>query len=331
LVFVALVLRVSIAVAERGSVVLSSGADPVGAEVRNRTEDELRVAGFGVLIHDGEGDPQQLAETEGALAVVTVMRVDVAAQSPFWVITVVDRVTGKTTERRVAETPEAPPDASRIAILAVELLYASLLEIEAATPARGPVEPPPAVTREVRRRLTEPERAPRWAFRGGAAIAATPGGLPPPGGLTIGGSGWSPAGVGVDLAGFVGLTPITVEQGQMASARLAFATVRGNVVGVLWPTRVFSLSGGVGGGVLVARARGSAAAPLEGAGDVTAVALAGAVGSGSWRFKRRLRLRLDLTANAAFPELDVRFAGETTATAGRPWFEAATTVEYALR
>lgn len=317
---------------EQGLVVLDLGGADARVEIRSRTEDELRVAGFSVRV--AEREAQELAEESGAIAVVSVRELPSPSGELNWVITVIDRVTGKTTERHVAADPAAPDaaaEAPRLALLAVELLYASLLELEATPPTRGPITPTPAVTREVRRRLTEPSLAPRWAVRGGAGVAVSPGGLGTTPLATVGASLFLGDGFGLDLQGLGTLAPAVVHDGSTTSARIAFGLARVASVATLWPRRRVSISAGLGVGALLVRARGEARAPLEAARDQTVVGLGTAAAAGTWRLQRRLRLRLDLAASLTFPAIDVEFAETSVASAGRPLLESLGSVEWAWR
>jgi hypothetical protein len=118
------------------------------AEAPTRIVAELEAAGFEVEVVDGDPalDPrEQLARIEsrtapGATPVATIMLASAGTSADIWVA---DRVTAKTTVRRIdiAQTAQA---ASILAVRTVELLRASLLETRTADPVSEPRTAPAA-------------------------------------------------------------------------------------------------------------------------------------------------------------------------------------------
>ncbi|MFT3766777.1 MAG: hypothetical protein QM820_14870 [Minicystis sp.] len=146
-----------------------------------RLGNELAAAGFEVVLVDAgpEGDARAQVEEGGAAArpFATVAIVDTArgATADVWVA---DHVTGKTVVRQmhVATGAAFAADVSKIlAIRAVELLRASLLEVSVASP--GSVTLPPDVARWIAD-ITPPAQTATAQARATAA-PATPGNAPP--------------------------------------------------------------------------------------------------------------------------------------------------------
>jgi hypothetical protein len=124
---------------------------PVGQKALTRLRAELIAAGFEVTEIERQGDDvREAAEAEAGEGVfATVAIVPRSGSADIWVA---DRVTGKTTVRRIEARPGAGRDvASILAVRAVELLQASLLEA---------MEPPPREEPQVAASSTEPRSAP---------------------------------------------------------------------------------------------------------------------------------------------------------------------------
>jgi len=161
-------------------VILVRPANPkaVTAEALVRMHGELVSAGFDVQITastpgaDPRASLEQTASGNNVDAVVALLG-DVSPGSvEVWVI---DRVTGKSVVRRIPNQPESNRAAEILAIRAIELLRASLLEIAMAGSGELVVvaKPPPvAVTRFVDRAL-DSRRDSRWAIEvGGSGVAS---------------------------------------------------------------------------------------------------------------------------------------------------------------
>ena len=128
-------------------------------EAEQRTRAELEAAGFAVELATlvPGTDIIGLAKTHGAFAAIKVSRpID---ESTGITVHVVDRVTGKSTTRTLdakkdGQTPE------RVAIRAVELLYASLLELQTAAPFEGEVRATPLIEAAASQQLMAPSDDP---------------------------------------------------------------------------------------------------------------------------------------------------------------------------
>jgi len=128
------------------------------------------------------------ARTE-AVAAITVDQPESDATGDIWVT---ERVTGKTLLRHLRAEPGSEDGPAVFALRAVELLHASLLELNEPHPPRGTVPaepvlrawvaPKPQSTAEV---VSTAPRAPTVSVTMGASVFASPGGLPPGLGPTL--------------------------------------------------------------------------------------------------------------------------------------------------
>jgi hypothetical protein len=157
LAFLAIVASAMTALAERARVALALPSDPdeVQAEVATRVRAELETAQFDVVVVplDPGGDPRQGVEVAALepkpIATLAIIRLQNRPAVDVWVS---DRVTGKTLVKRldVGRRPDAQLSSS-LAIHAVELLRASLLEVRTEAARReGPrAEEPSPIPAEV--------------------------------------------------------------------------------------------------------------------------------------------------------------------------------------
>ncbi|MGC4068029.1 MAG: hypothetical protein QM784_25950 [Polyangiaceae bacterium] len=101
---------------------------------------EMEALGLTVIVGDDVAEGASALETEArrrdAIAAVRVLD----TRSGTVEMTIIDRATGKTVQRRlVIATPSDPAAAELIAVRTVELLRASLMELHSSHPARGDV------------------------------------------------------------------------------------------------------------------------------------------------------------------------------------------------
>src|SRR6185436_5238594 len=85
---------------------------------------------------------------------------------------------------------------------------------------------------------------------------------------------------------------------------------------------------GVGGGIIVAWARGDAGGAYAAATDLTTVGVASAVAGVTARVSRSLRIRIALGAGIAIPKLSLALAGDPTATVGHPLVDGIVGLEW---
>lgn len=167
------------------------------------------------LTQEPDFDTMQRLAREGHFA--AVLYVD--RQRAQVHVTVLDRMTGKMSTRRLDASQElAPRD---VAVRAVELLRASLLELtaEAAPPPEREVEAPPELARTLAPR-------PRWGLALGGSVTGAPGGLTPSVALRLAWWAMPHRIVGFTVAGMAPVLPARVdaEEGE-AEVRIGWITV----------------------------------------------------------------------------------------------------------
>jgi hypothetical protein len=302
-------------------VLLRGGAGASGDEALNRLRAELAAAGFTVEVaspapgEDPRSAVERAAREAGAFAAVMASPSSAGTAADIWVT---DRVTGKTSVRRVeVRGATAPAD---LAVRAVDLLQASLLEATAAappSPQRAPPKPPPDVARWV-----DPPRPPRPFFAGlvleaAAGLLHSTGGIGPAVCPSLRLSfGWRDTfGLRLGFAGPAASAPLesplgsaTVRQ-ELASLD-AFYALDGR-----WPFIPFV---SVGAGVYHLFATGAPKPPYIGASaDIWAAAASVGLG-GAYRLTERVALAVDARGLLIAPRPVVTLAGEPLGSAGRP-------------
>jgi hypothetical protein len=173
----------------RVALVRPTAPDPTIAEALNRIRGELVAEGFDVVLTDAStstddvlsADPQTVS---GAGSVATIA-LSVDEGTHVAQLRVIDRLTNKVVIRRapVGES-EAPHAAEVLAVRAVELLRASLLEllVESEKPAAKGPKPAPAEVRHASRwaaRALPGESELAWGVELGVGGLADFGGVPP--------------------------------------------------------------------------------------------------------------------------------------------------------
>jgi hypothetical protein len=233
---------------------------------------------------------------------------------------VIDRVTGKSVVRRIPSQPESNRAAEILAIRAIELLRASLLEVAMAGGREPPIvlKPPPAeVTRFVDRALDSRKHS-RWA-------------------VEVGGSGvGSFDGVGPALLPMVRLDLALGSYGLMRATAAGLGT-RSHVEGLSGSAEVAQQFGLIEAGVrLRPRQRlqpffslGAGARYTSAEGRALLWSSRGQT-AGQWSFvadvgtgirlslHSRFEIALEVHAQLAQPYPAIRFLGSSVATAGRP-------------
>lgn len=227
---------------------------------------------------------------------------------------VADRMTGKAVLRHVhfgADSSDAP---AIFALRAVELLHASLLELEESHPSRGEVRPPP----EIRRWVAPPP--PREALlsremHAGVQIVGGPGGVPVSLSPTLG-FAWRPVASwagGLELWG----PAISHVDGDEGSARIdqeaTFAFVRFEPLG----RSEFGPYVRAGIGAFRFGVTGQAVAPYTSQSNQSWSAL-GTAGIGLRIGSHTVEMITGLDTYWLSSRPDIEFAGRTVASAGRP-------------
>jgi hypothetical protein len=295
---------------ERRLVIL---VDPGAPTLARRLREEVEALGLevrSVPVVEPDVSLDERARSSGAVAAIRIAPSGKDAVE----MTIVDRATGKTVQRRLAiATPSDPASAELIATRTVELLRASLMELAATHPARGDVVVPAEVTESV---VRETQGSGEFSFGLGPALvfgAGAPALL----------SGWvslsirtsSGFGITAEWLPSLGGTELSVAEG---SVKLSASEYR---LGAFYETPAFGpgFSGRVlAGGLLLHLAlEGETQAPYVGAQDDL-------VAGGAWlgaelRFAVTRYFGVLVRGDAAVtaPLLVVRSAGREVATAGR--------------
>lgn len=183
-----LVLVVTISLAETASastVILLRPANPRGiaSEALVRVHGELISAGYDIEFATADEDVasslQRFAAGPGVDAVVAILGDDAPEEIEVWIV---DKRTGRPVVKR---TPYQPGDEERpvevLAIRAIELLRASLLESDmaAAAPTPAPPLPSPVVVTRFVDRTVEAGHDARWGVEVGASLVTSTDGLGP--------------------------------------------------------------------------------------------------------------------------------------------------------
>ncbi|HKP60003.1 MAG TPA: hypothetical protein VJV78_24935 [Polyangiales bacterium] len=158
----------------RVAVVRSESDDRLLRDAGTRLRAELLGAGFEVIeVNSAPGDPradvESAADGGNSFATIALARAGSGAFADIWIS---DHVTGKTLVRRL-EVGEESNAATVLAIRALELLRASLLELATPRPAAEPVvRAPRDVLEWIEPVLPEPALDPRGPF-GGTALGVS--------------------------------------------------------------------------------------------------------------------------------------------------------------
>ena len=265
-------------------------------------------------------DPAVLAARADELDVAALIALTPEADTvSIWVV---DRVTGKTLQRTIDVPPREDPDRARVvALRTIELLRASLRELESGPPPEAEVDPPPPA-----RQLLRPAR-PRASIQLGPAIAGAPGGLGPSVHIAAG-ARWMVhprVGLGVDSL-IPTIAPKVV--GEAGFARVTIAIVdAGARVGLRRPSATVVPEVGAAVGLAVLRMDGAARAPARGVTDHVVTSSLRASAGVAVSLRPRVRARLDGGLGMLLPRPAVVFVDETVARWGRPYGTGALSLE----
>ena len=198
--------------AEEGDQRLVILVDPGVPTLARRLREEVEALGLEVRSVPAAEPDVPLEERARASGAVAAIRIAPSGKDAVE-MTIVDRATGKTVQRRLAiTTPSDPASAELIATRTVELLRASLMELASAHPPRGAVSVPPEVTESV---VREPG-TPIHSLGFGPGVSFGTGGPPYASGwvtLTLrGGSGF---GVGAAWVAPIGGPALEVPEGSV--------------------------------------------------------------------------------------------------------------------
>ena len=308
-----------------------------GDRVAVRIRAELRALRFEVV--DAEPAPgpparaplAEVARERGAVAAVRL--VPSSAGVEVWIV---DRITGKTVLREVlTEEPGSAAGSATVALRVVELLRASLMELDAPGPPRGEVTLP----EEVRGLLAPSRRSPATppppgrpivSIEVGPTLLVSPGGLGPEGAVQVAAHLAPESRVAASLFAMVPLVPASAS-GPEGSATLRFGIFGGGArVRLAAPGARWAPVAGAGVSALWMSYDGKPGAGWVGAsGDAFTVAPWLRVGLGV-AVAPRLRLRADLLGGVAVRRPAIQFGERVAARWGAPFFAPSIGIELAL-
>lgn len=306
--------------ADEARVVLVAESDQDALAARLAAE--IRSIGFEPVVVRPAGQDREALEAAArrseAFAAARVLRTTEGVE--VWVV---DRVTGKTTIRRVAAGGRA--EEAIVAMRTVELLRGSLLEIRMPHTA-GEVPAPSAVEAVVAADLGVRPARRLWLGAHGA-VAASPGGVPATAAALVTAS-WGARAWGVDATALVPVAPahLAAVEGH-ARVRVAMA---GLGVRRHWAPAA-RLRGAAGAGAVVTwlQMDGSAADPaLEGRRDRVLAPAPYLRADGGIQLARWARVGVGVIAGATVPAWPaIAFAGRRVASWGLPFVVAGVGLE----
>jgi hypothetical protein len=309
----------------RVTVVRTASSDPLIREANTRLRAELNAAGFEVVEVErprgsARDEVESASEETKSFATVTIERAGNGASADIWIN---DLVTGKTVVRRLSVGSESNA-AAVLAIRALELLRASLLEVGVPAGSAPTAEPRAAPPADV---MTWVEPAmpakPRLAhsFAGPAlsvgvlTLHSLQGIGPALGPVARGSIGFGPHAFGrLTLASAVVAPKVSAEGGE-ASVQQHFGSVEFGWATDTQPVVAYAFAGL---GAYYLRTSGEAEPPLRGstAGVVSALGMAGL--GGIVRLSRGIALSADIAILGLVPQPVVVIASEEVGTAGAP-------------
>ncbi len=314
--------------AQRGRILLL--VDRAERGLSDRVRAELVALGFDVRGSAGEDTPssrEALEDAARAVEAIAALRIRPSrAGVEVWLT---DRVTGKTLLREVV-LPRAGSqhDDAIVAVRAVELLRASLLELDEAHPARGEVAPNESLRDFVRK--PDPRHAtPTATLDLSGALVSSPGGIGPAAAVRVGGGYAVSERWRLSLSALMTLlaSRLSVPEGTATPTISLF--LLGTEGAVLSGSRL-ELRLRAEAGVHWLHVVGEGEAPSEGRRE-NAVAAAGALGlAGVVFLGGAVRLRLDGSLGATAPRPVIRMLDREVAYWGRPFTVLALGVEVSL-
>jgi hypothetical protein len=305
-----------------------------------RLQAELRALHFDVPEVEIAPDPPSRAQLEDAArrseAVAAVRIVPSQTGVEVWIV---DRLTGKTVLREIVTTGggNASRDAT-VALRVVELLRASLMELDAARPPQGEMETPPLI-RELMApsRVTAPAAVkigtlpelppPAFSIELGPAAVLSPGGFGPSGAVSAAVYYHPSEPFGASLIALIPILPATVSGPEGATtARIGMlaAGLRGT-----WtpPGSAWALTLGGGLGALWLHLEGQPSPRFAGT-STSVFSAAPYLRAGLGRTViPRLRVRADALVGASLPPTLVKFGDRLAAVWGVPFFAPTLGVE----
>lgn len=295
---------------------------------------ELSSLGFqAVRVDPGEEAVSRVALETAARQTGALAAIRAVASGRGAEVWIADRVTGKTVLREIPMDQDAIEPEAALAIRAVELLRASLLEASLPVPPPGEVTAPAAVratfaiarpAAPARERPTPPQafvpqpEPPAWRISVGAGALGSPGGLGPEAVLDVGIS-WLP----FERLGFVATAQIPLSRprllGEAGSADVA-VLLAGGGMRFVFTSRQSRWAPSIDAG-LYAVSVGASGSANEGftAKDVEVWTAAPFLRVGSaFAAHPMLRLRADLLLGATLQAISLELSKQPAATFGQP-------------
>jgi hypothetical protein len=265
---------------------------------------------------DDRSTRQAVVAAEALAAVELRMR---SGEPNMLRICVVDVVTGKATARH---WPESGLTVDQVALMVVEILHASLLELKVRHGTRGELDAP-SIIRD--RLLPQPRVV--LGTRAGAGVWSAPGEVGAGAGGVFG--LWLPLGgpLGIDADLLLGFTPggVTEEHG---AARVFPGVLRGHAVWALPEFGPLDFHLGLGGGVFAAQVMGRADAPYRATEGVGSTWVASGLLGAAFHIAEPWRLRLDGHVAWTARPLEVDILGEVAGRLGQPFLDATLSLEW---
>jgi hypothetical protein len=306
-------------------VVASTPDDSIALRIRA----ELKALHFEVVELTESGPPSR-EPLEGAArrsdAVAAVRLVPSSAGVEVWIV---DRVTGKTVLREiVSDDPRSPAASATIALRVVELLRASLMELNAPRPPPGEIEPPllvrelvPPAPAPLPAPPPSPARRPLLSVELGPAALLSPGGLSPSGQVSAAVHVMPSAHVGASVLALIPVAPASLRGPEgRAAAHLGFVGI--GILGVFRaPDAIVSPALGAGISAVFLGFAGTPARPfLTGTTD-NVITFAPYLRAGlGLRVASHLRVRADVLGGATIMRPVVTLADRVAAKWGTPFF-----------
>lgn len=329
-----LLLAGAIEAAPRVALVREAAPSAEREAFENQLRSELTAAGFEVVSVVGEANSAEELEAIAAReSSVAAIRLDKPAGNVSARLWVTERVTGKTLLRTVRPEAVSPDAPGIIALRAVELLRASLLELNESHPPRGSVPATPAVrawvapARTAQPSLPPPAAEPAWAITAGPTLIVSPGGVP------------------ASLAPFLGFVWRPSKQWSselrwdgpfVSTAETAVGSANIDQQFLTWRTRFEPFSfkpvhpyvlAGIGGQHI--SVHGSAKTPFRGRSS-SAYSLLGLLGLGvGIPIVSQVRATVECSVGFAAARPVVHFSDSEPVSTGRPWVLMSAGVEYA--
>ena len=300
-------------------------ADPDETTILPRLQAEL--AGLGldvrtVLKNEDERLPRDIIEAARTTGAVAAFRIVIDGdRADVWIA---DRVTGKVVLREML--PRGPKiDGRVVALRAVELLRASLMELDVRKPPQGE-PPPPVVLTESSGLLQDLER---FSLRADSMFLWSPGGCGP--GIGVAAAvAWRPTWIGARVSGGSVLVPATITRpegtGEVITRWLAVdAVLQPRRTRIPWRPRA-----GLGIAALATNLRGVPTGPRS-AYQQTVYTLAPMASFDlGWAIHSRVRLGLGVTYLRPLHDVDILIADSSVGSYGRDIILASLGVDIVL-